>query len=286
MPEVNQPHSIDDILTTPADAPIIQQVTAPPSDPESTPQSSPVEDAPSQDVTDPYSSQKNTDELGTEPEISAQNSTPIDEYGNPVEKPKMYSEDEVQRILRDRLSRVRNPQQEEQVRQAVQDFQPDPDSDESWQKQLRQFIRNELTDVKKEETNRHWQEQESRRQADFEAKFTAGMNKYTDFHAVVSGKPITDTMMLATRSLENPAAFLYAASKLQAAELTRISQIADPYVQATEVGRLHEKMIKEQRKVSQSSRPLDPPKADMPMKNNNQPSLEQRIDQYGKAKRK
>src|ERR1044071_6771502 len=32
----------------------------------------------------------------------------IDEYGNPIEKPKMYSEDEVQRMIRERLSRGRH----------------------------------------------------------------------------------------------------------------------------------------------------------------------------------
>ena len=34
-------------------------------------------------------------------------SDPIDEYGNPVEKSKTYTEEEVQRMIRDRLSRGR-----------------------------------------------------------------------------------------------------------------------------------------------------------------------------------
>lgn len=218
------------------------------------------------------------------------NDSPIDEYGNPLEKPKMYSEEEVQRMIRDRLSRGRHAEQpqstQQQIQREMQDFKADPESEESWEVQLNRAIDHRIETRQKEITEKQWQQQEIAKQADFEAKFTSGMDRYSDFRQVVSGKPITDSMMLATRSLENPAAFIYGAAKLHPQELDRISRIADPYAQASEIGRLHERMIKERKSASNSPRPLETPKGDLPAKSNNMPSLEDRIHQYAKSKRK
>lgn len=211
----------------------------------------------------------------------------IDEYGNPVEKPRMYTEEELQQRIRERLSRGRHADQptQQQVQQASDGFKPDPNSEDSWEQQLEAFVDRTIEKRERNLSEKQWRAQEQARQAEFEAKFTSGMGKYQDFHQVVAGKPITDTMMLAARNLNDPAAFIYGASKLHPQELERISRIADPYAQAAEVGRLHEKMVKAKKTASQAGKPLEAPKGDVPQKVYSRPSLETLIDQHAKQKR-
>jgi hypothetical protein len=122
------------------------------------------------------------------------------------------------------------------------------------------------------------------KQMEFEDKFNSGMSKYSDFHQVVSGKPITDSMLMAIRTFDNPAGFIYAASKIHSQEIDRIARIEDPYVQASEIGRLHEKMVKERKTVSKAPHPIESPKGDIGQKLDTIPSIESRIDSYGKQK--
>lgn len=237
--------------------------------------------------------EKNVPQEDTESEIAKDVTPPeplIDEYGNPVEKPRVYTEEEVNKMMRDRFSRGKHSEQPQHVQQQIQkeakDFQPDPNSEESWETQLEAFVERTIEKRQAKQSEAQWRQQEAAKQADFESKFTTGMNKYQDFHKVVEGKPITNDMLMATRSLDNPAAFVYGASKLHPQELTRISQIADPYAQAAEVGRLHERMVKESKGASKAPVPLTPPKGDLPNKAVNKPSLESRIASYAKQKRK
>ena len=211
---------------------------------------------------------------------------PIDEYGNPIEKPKMYSEDEVQSMIRDRLSRGRYAEQpnQQQVEKAAKDFKEDPNSEETWDVQLKNFVKDTLKEVSQEQREAQWREEENRKQMEFQEKFTLGMEKYKDFRQVVAAKPITDAMMLAARNLDNPAAFIYGAAKLYPKELERISQISDQYAQAAEIGRLHEKMIKVRQQSANTTKPIEVPKGDMAPTTINHPSLEERIHSYGKQK--
>jgi hypothetical protein len=213
--------------------------------------------------------------------------SPIDEYGNPQAKPRTYTEDEVQRMIRDRLSRGRHAEQptQQQVQEAAKDFTPNPQSEESWEVQLEAFVEKTIEKRQQKLSEQQWRQQEAQKQAEFEEKFTTGMSKYDDFMDVTRGKPITDGIMLAARALDNPAAFIYGASKLHPQELSRIAQITDPYAQAAEVGRLHEKMVKARRTASQAGKPLETPKGDVPQKSYTRPSLESLIDQHAKQKR-
>jgi len=219
----------------------------------------------------------------------------IDEYGNPMAKPKMYTEEEFnQRLnegIRQRLARGKFAEQQptqQQVKAAADEFTADPNSEETWETQLESFIEKTLEKRQAKQTEQQWREQENARQADFETKFNSGMSKYSDFDSVVqpmvSQQKITRDMMLAARNLDNPAAFIYGASKMHPQELDRISRIADPYAQAAEIGRLHEKMVKTKNIVSAAPRPLDSPRGDMPAKAMNMPSLEDRIAQHAKQK--
>jgi hypothetical protein len=212
--------------------------------------------------------------------------SPIDEYGNPVEKPRMYSEDEVQRMIRERLSRGRHAEQptKNEVNDAARNFKPDPDSSESWEAQLEEFVEKTIEKRQSKLERERWQEDQRNIQADFEAKFNTGMNKYKDFKEVVANKPITDAMMLATRSMDDPAAFIYAASKLQPKELERIANLRDPYQQATEIGRLEEKMKRTRNAISNATKPINPVKGDMTTPMIERKSIDQLIAEHAKSK--
>lgn len=296
---MSQTRSVDDLLvkvqneqtgvTTPPPSDPVPVAAIPEADPAVDKQSTedgteghadPVPEAKGEEApADPYTK---PDEPAVEPVVDG----PIDEYGNPVEKAKTYTEEEVQRMIRDRLSRGRHAEQptQQQVQQAATDgFQADPNSEESWEGQLEQFIEKTIDKRQQKQTELQWRQQEAARQADFESRFSTGMNKYQDFHQVVQGKPITDSMMLASRALENPAAFWYGASKMHTPELERISRL-DPVTQGIALGQLDERMRKESRAVSNAPKPVAAVKGDMPVKQHEMPSLEDRIHQYGKQK--
>jgi hypothetical protein len=212
--------------------------------------------------------------------------SPIDEYGNPVEKPRTYTEEEVQRMIRDRLSRGKHAEQptQQQVQKDVEGFKADPASEDAWEVQLEQFIEKTIEKRQQKQTEAQWRQQQAQKQAEFETKFTSGMGKYQDFHQVVAGKPITDAMMMATRGMENPAAFIYAACKMKPSEINRIAAIIDPTEQMVEIGRLDAEMRKEHARVSAAPKPVQAVKGDMPVKQHNMPSIDARIHQYAKQK--
>ncbi len=298
-------HSIDDVLVK-----AMSDQPAPPPVPEVSspkPPEAPPEKAESPPADEYLSSEETPDEKpnvprGTlddqkgddSPSKKTAESSPIDEYGNPTAKPRTYTEEEhrneVERIVRERLSRVRQPEQPQPTRQeakkASEDFQPDPNSEESWEVQLESFIEKTIDKRQSRYAEQEWRQQEAQRQADFESRFTSGMGKYQDFNQAVSGKPITNDMMFATRSLDNPAAFVYAASKLHPQELERISKIRDPYAVSAEIGRLHERMVREKKAISQAARPLEAAKGDMPSGVPKQPSIDERIHQYATTQKR
>lgn len=212
---------------------------------------------------------------------SSSNDSPIDEYGNPIEKPKMYSEEDVQRMIRDRLSRGK--QQEQLKTTETESTKPVQEGEEQWEQQLESFIEKTIEKRNTKLSEQKWREQEIKRQADFEARFHSGMERYQDFNKVVEGKPITDSMMLASRSLEQPAAFIYGACKMFPQEIERISRIPDERAQILEIGKLEERM-KKVRSAIQGSKPLESPKGDLPNKNQSKPSLDYLISQHAKQK--
>jgi hypothetical protein len=217
-------------------------------------------------------------EYGDKP--SSEDISNVDEYGTEIPKAKVYTEEEVQGMIRDRLKRVKNheelpvQQQSPPVKQAVNDV--NEEGEENWEQQLESVVERTISKVQ----NKHQEEQQRQKeyhiQQEFEEKFTTGMNRYSDFNDVVSDKPITNPMMMATRSMKDPAAFIYAASKTHPKELERISKIQDPYQQVAEMGRLDERM-KKARTTTSSSRPLNSQKGDVPNINNANRSIDELI---------
>ena len=122
-------------------------------------------------------------------------------------------------------------------------------------------------------------QKEQKAEAEFVEKFTHGMERFNDFRDVVSAQPVTDAMTLALRGVNDPAAFIYAASKRHPAELQRISQIKDPYSQIVEMGKLEERM-KKQPQGTQAPRPISRNTENAPMaekKKSGEPSIEDLI---------
>lgn len=200
-----------------------------------------------------------SDDANTESENNTSNE---DEYGNPKPKPKLYSEEEVNerinRAVRDRLSRGKEATRTDEPRTdrtERADTRPN-EPDANWEEQLEGFIEKTVSKLTSRQQSEHVRQREAQTQAEFETKLQTGMGRFQDFYDVVSPQPISDAMTLATRGMNDPAAFLYAASKRMPDELTRISKIQDPYSQMVEMGKLEERM-KVTRPTTAAPRPLN-----------------------------
>jgi hypothetical protein len=181
-----------------------------------------------------------------------------DDYGNPIAtKERVYTQSEVENMIRERLSRGQYAQQPQQPPQPAYQPEPQTPNPEDWEAQLDQYIDQRLAKRQHQEEQQRWQRQEQETQAQFEIRFNQGMSKYQDFEQVVMGKPLTPQMVIATRGMQDPAAFIYAAAKTQAPELERIARIQDPISQVVELGRLEERMRKSRNATSQAPKPID-----------------------------
>ncbi len=217
----------------------------------------------------------------------------VDDYGNKVPKSKTYTEEEVQAMIRKRLKLHHEERQTQEQRPTVQElrdkhltneeFQHEQSSEQPWEVQLESHIKQTVQKIETEKQQHAWQAEQQRAQADFEHRFTGGMAKYADFSEVVSGKPITNGIMMAARSMPDPAAFIYAAAKQQPKELERIAAITDPYVLAAEVGRLEERM-KKARLVSKAPKPPTKTRGDIADKGNVRGNLDDLIRSDAKRK--
>lgn len=186
----------------------------------------------------------------------------VDDYGNEVSPKKMYTEEEVNdrinQTVRERLARSeRNIQPTQaQERQAAQaGFEYDPADGGNWQSQLKNFVVQTMVEEQQQNQRSAQTAKEQQMHNEFADRVQSGMTKFPDFLAVVSSANFTDAMTLATRSMKDPAAFMYAASKRAPAELQRIAQITDPYAQVSEIGKLEER-IKQTKASTKTPRPV------------------------------
>lgn len=190
------------------------------------------------------------DEEPTENEETEEKAKPrLDEYGNEKPKSKMYTEEEKNEAVSDairRRLREKHEQQptQQQVQQQAEGFEYNPESSESWKVQLEQFVEQTVSNMGQKQQRQVQQQREQEAELAFTEKFTQGMDRFGDFRDVVGKQPITDAMTLALRGINDPSAFIYAASKRHPGELQRISQMGDQYAQLVEMGKLEERMRK------------------------------------------
>lgn len=260
-------HNIDELLTQP------NNTTTPPS-----PELKDVEagealaaENVSQETLEPESSYSETESSQEEPEAPKQEVS-VDEYGNEEPKAveeKLYTREELKEqinlAVRERLSRGQHSQaQQQHIEQQAQNFQYDENAAGDWQQQLAKFVRQEFQNMNKEIVQQTQQQREQQAQIEFQQKFEKGLGKFSDYAEVVDASKITDPMLLATRGLPDPAAFLYAASKRAPQELERISRLQDPYAQMMEMGKLEER-LKKSPAVTKTPKPASKPKDDLPI---------------------
>jgi hypothetical protein len=194
-----------------------------------------------------------------------------DEYGN--------EKDRMPKGMKDRLDRKDRAHQQEveqrdreieqlrsqlasrgassEVQQAAKDFEYDPNESGDWQQQLASFVKQTVNSMTREQEEQQIRQRDHEAQQEFEGKFRQGMDKFQDFAQVIGGLgfQISNHMTLATRGMEDPAAFLYAAAKRNPQELERISKIRDHYAQMTEMGKLEERM-RRNKPTTKAPRPL------------------------------
>lgn len=223
-------------------------------------------------------------------EKQASNDVATDEYGTEIP----HQDDEMipKSVLRERLDRKnreteqRLAEAQERIRQEVmREFQakqqtqatPVQEGTDDWESQLKDFIVKTNQDVQKQESERQWRQQEDEAQAQFEVKFNTGAARYKDFESVVMGKSLTPQMVVATRGMNDPAAFIYAAAKTQPKELDRISKITDPYAQVIELGRLEERLKKTKNNTSNAPRPASNVSGDVSEKVQGRTNIDDKI---------
>lgn len=197
----------------------------------------------------------------------------FDEYGNETEN---LSDSMKKRLQRQAESLKRKhdaeiaalraqltPIQQEQLQQEVRNFEADPQADGNWQQQLDAYIEQAVVNMQHKKQREAQAAQEREIQQEFETKLLSGMDRFSDFRETIQALPceISNPMTIATRSLDDPAAFLYAAAKRHPQELERISKLKDPYAQVREMGKLEERMRKG-KTTTQAPRPLGRAKED------------------------
>lgn len=215
-----------------------------------------------------------------------------DDYGNEKPKPRMYTEEEhrelVNKAIRERFERFNrnNPEvqaAQKQTHEQAQGFEYDESAPGDLQEQLDEYLEQAFQRMQQKRQSQELRLREQAAQAQFEERFAQGMQRFHDFRDVMTSLPceISDPMVHATRAMDDPAAFLYAAAKRHPQELERIARISDPYAQIAEMGKLDERMRRTQGST-QAPRPLGKPKEDVvrtPPKQSQKPEIEDLIAQ-------
>jgi hypothetical protein len=143
------------------------------------------------------------------------------------------------------------------------------------------FVKEAIQEVSQDQVRERQEYAKRQAEAEFESKLFSGMSKYPDFVNVLSETPVSDAMVMGIRGLDNPAAFLYAAAKRHPEELARIGKINDPYQQAAEMGRLHDRIAKAKR-ASSAPRPLSQDRSDVSEKVAPKYSIDHLIHEHAK----
>jgi hypothetical protein len=214
------------------------------------------------------------DEPETEDESDKTEPRELDDYGNEKAAARTYTEEEVNEMFRKRYKRGNQQQQPEQqqYQQPIQptqqpsgQFEYNPDSGDNWQQQLEQFVEQTIDRRTQRQVSQQYQQQEQEAATQFRDKFERGMDKFSDFYEVVAQQPVDEAMTLALRGINDPASFIYAASKRHPTELQRIANLRDPYAKITEMGKLEERMRKTAA-ATKAPRPVGRSTEDAPVK--------------------
>lgn len=190
-----------------------------------------------------------------------ENETESDDYGNPKSKSRTYTEEEVNekinKAIRERLARGSSAatSQNQPNASVAKEFEYNPDSNESWQTQLESFVEQTVSKMGQKQAQMQREAQEQEAHIQLQTKIQQGLDRFGDFREAVGSQPISDAMTMALRGMNDPAAFIYAASKRMPQELQRIAKIPDQYAQMVEMGKLEERM-RQAKPATKAPRPI------------------------------
>lgn len=184
------------------------------------------------------------------PRGTSEGETDKDEYGNPKPKPRMYTEEEhkelVNKAVRERLERFERNQGKREEAPAQQEQKQTHFHEKDLEAELEHFVEQTFNKMGQRQYEQQRQMQQERENNQFREKFQSGMNRFDDFEKVVGSQPISDYMAESLKGVDDPSAFIYAASKNHSDELSRISRLPSPYQQIIEMGKLEERMKRSQ----------------------------------------
>jgi type I site-specific restriction endonuclease len=243
-----------------------------------------TEEEPLTQETSKEETETNADTKQNKEETASQAEPEVDEYGNlaPKTEQKTYTQDEVDqqinRAIRERLSRLeRNHPGAQQMQDQMKNFQVDEKSSQTWQQQLEAFIEQTYEKMLIRQAQEMHRNQEQINNMEFEKRFHKGMEKFSNFQEVVSKANITDSMVKATRQMQDPAAFFYAAATRAPQELDRIARIPDEYAQAMEIGKL-EVSLRQTKNITKTPRPIAKTPEDATIKSEPKQKKEKTLD--------
>jgi hypothetical protein len=285
MPTTN----IDDLLMGGGQSPTqkVEPVDAPEVEEELESSTPEHEDAPEYDEPDEQEPEP-SEQAKDEPEEPKAAKKEYDDYGNEKEPENKEIRERLKKQAKKYESEIESLRAQlasqgasQKVQQAAKDFEYDPNASGDWQQQLAAVIKQTVRSMNDEDAQERQRYEEAKVQQEFTTKFREGMNKFDDFVDVVDSLPfeISNHMTLATRDMENPAAFLYAAAKREAKELERISKLRDPYAQVREMGKLEERM-RRNKQTTTAPRPMGRTQEDSvapEIKKKREPTIEELI---------
>lgn len=202
------------------------------------------------------------------------------------EEPK-YTDSDVNKMIRERLDRMKQPASSAQVEAIAKEMKSDPNDQNAWKQEFVEIVKEVNREESQKAERQRMEQEEIKTQSEFERKMDDGGNKYKDFWQVLNTAPITPTIMIGAREMDDPASFLYAASKLYPEELGKISKMDNPAALMIQLGKLEERM-KRNAKNTAAPRPLTAMRGDFhgeeaPPKQ--EPTIDQRIQEHAKQRK-
>lgn len=217
-------------------------------------------DEPEQNNEERQSHEENHDDAtdSDDDEIKSQE----DEYGNKKEVLSKNMQKRIKKIEQKHAAEIAELRAQlvqagasREVQKAAEDFKFDPASEDDFEEQFAQMVRQTIAKDEQMRNQKAIQQQEYQEEQEFRGRFEKGMHRFDDFIEVVNDKPIDAAMTMALRGIQDPAAFIYAASKRMPKELERISQLKSPHDRYAEMIRLESK-LRSTKPSTKAPRPL------------------------------
>src|SRR5690606_4652462 len=206
----------------------------------------------------------------------------IDETEKP--EPKRFTEDEVnERINRAAGERYERFERNSQGAAPKPDNQEAAQGEEQCQEQLTTCVESTVSNLSVKQQGEEAQLREQQARAEFEQKIISGRQRFKDYDAVVTGAPVSQPMLEASRGLDDPAAFWYTAQKRAPDDVKAISQMENAYAQMIAIGKLDDK-LRAQKKITSTPKPIQKVTGGVSGKDSRELTIEEQIERSNKER--